>query len=1771
MPKIVKKIKNIINTFKPCRGSLPTGDPSLRGTPLRVASILIIAIIIVVGLIYIFNKPVAVEAGWWNDGWRYRQTIAVANSGSAQTNTQVKILSGVNLDSLTPSKLQDDLDDMRFTDINGNILKYWIEDSTNTSVDVWVFIDYVPASGANIYMYYGNPSVGSDVVALGSSDYPGISCRAINMSATTADGVYYIDPNAQESADKFQVYCDLNADAGGWSLIMKSKADTSTFHYSSGYWTTANTYQATDLNEDVGDSKFEIFNTFPFISLRGCVGSATDNCMVRTFSSDKTSAMALFNETETSACIDTDDGGSLTFDDFETVFSINMYDGLCEAGPVFNKPDCGPGGGDNPVRWGVYTDEDVLCVSNNEALGWGLTNDGTAPGSAGSGGYVSRMTHAGKNTWLWVRDSVFSTAGYTVSAGSPASEEKGPGPVAYWKFDEGVDNTCTGGTNDVCDSTTGGADGTLVGASWRNEDMCISGKCLEFIAATDKVNFTTDFSEITDEITVSAWVRPTEVPDGQGRLVVSTYYYSASDPDMGWTLGNNYGSGDEFYFRVWNSAGSYASAQIDNFFTTYDDQWVHVLGVYDSSSYAKLYINGQEVASDTSSVPSAIAYNGVNMRIGSRCQTDTQGRWKGFIDGVKIHDYALTDAQIQAEYLASQSTSPSGVTASFGGGQQQNQSEGLIAYWDMDESSGDILDSSGNDNTGIVTGTTVVGGKYGNGRSFNGSSDYVTIPFSRTKTIQPGETISTWVYREGVGAGSSAGIVHIMGSTDNNHQSGIITSSTDDDYVKCSGSYEEDTVAKGINSPLVSLPVSTWIHIVCVYDYDGTDMNISIYKNGIFGGSSSDVVDSYDYTSNNIKIGIQKLTASRYFNGKIDDVKIYNVARLADQIMRDYKRGPGPVLDLSMEENSGDYAYDRSANGNNAQLGEGTADKKPSWVLGKYGGALSFDGDGDYLNIPITTSLQPRYQITMEAWVNPVDYSGDMILMSTYYMIVDNSGQLETYWSGKSSQGYHSSGTAGDVPIGEWSHIAAVWDDSYARLFVNGVEKNSVASSGMGDAAVNQVWIGAESDGTTRKFNGKIDNVKIYNYARTQEQILWDMYGDESNYPMVELNFNEGYGSTTKNSGYLDIDSTLCNSPTWTTDGKFNNGINFDGLNDYAILSHNTLFDYMGEDKTYSFWMRADAGETGGWMLSKPWNGNGEYNYSFEWSGSSTILFRLDGTGNSQTIATTTPMTTGVWYHVVMTLDSVSKMRTFYINGVKDNSGVHTFTSMLPDNPDINASLNIGTLYNYNCNGWVGAAAHAFDGKIDDFKIFNYKLSPEQVQQEFNQGSQATLGQQKDSSETWDAGGFGGNAPVAYWDFEEGSGSTAQDVSGNSHAGTITGADYGLGEIGWGLEFDGSGDYITTDGDEMNASDDVGTLEVWVKSLDPSASEGIFSTAENRDRRIYLESSVFNASMYDDVYGAHRIVSGGVVDQQWHHVSFSWDINNGNLELYVDGSLVDGYSGASWTTTSAANPTYYGYQHAGGSGAPAVGDFTGILDGAKVFDYVRTSAQVAYDYNGGKPVGWWRFNEGEGIITRDNSGNGNTGTLTTMDPATDWLDGANCKFEGCLDFDGTSDYINIPDNDVLDFGAGDFSLALWFKEDGGTNEMFLSKEAGQPLYRLHINSNSQIRYVIRDTAGNENNGSGDKIINDNVWHHVVATFDRDSVAIIYVDGFVDGTPESIASTTGDISSGGSLQIGVLTTDTALFNGLLDDVRIYNYVLTATQVQEVMNYGSVYLK
>ena len=201
----------------------------------------------------------------------------------------------------------------------------------------------------------------------------------------------------------------------------------------------------------------------------------------------------------------------------------------------------------------------------------------------------------------------------------------------------------------------------------------------------------------------------------------------------------------------------------------------------------------------------------------------------------------------------------------------------------------------------------------------------------------------------------------------------------------------------------------------------------------------------------------------------------------------------------TFDEGSGTTAADSSGNGNT-----GTLYNSPTWVNGKRGKALSFDGQDDYVRVPQSASLDVTSQVTVEAWIHAYSYTDHNGENSHIISRTDTSGgslyALMTYAPGSEKVGYavkpvpnHQPSTQ-DLQLHVWVHLAMTYDGSYVRLYINGQFDTSYSQSGSIPTTTNWLAIGCNSYGETyAHFSGIIDEVRIYNKALTQQEIQADM------------------------------------------------------------------------------------------------------------------------------------------------------------------------------------------------------------------------------------------------------------------------------------------------------------------------------------------------------------------------------------------------------------------------------------------------------------------------------------------------------------------------------------------------------------------------------------------------------------------------------------------------------------------------------------------------------
>ena len=209
-------------------------------------------------------------------------------------------------------------------------------------------------------------------------------------------------------------------------------------------------------------------------------------------------------------------------------------------------------------------------------------------------------------------------------------------------------------------------------------------------------------------------------------------------------------------------------------------------------------------------------------------------------------------------------------------------------------------------------------------------------------------------------------------------------------------------------------------------------------------------------------------------------------------------------------------------------------------------------------------------------------------------------------------------------------------------------------------------------------------------------------------------------------------------------------------------------------------------------------------------------------------------------------------------------------------------------------------------------------------------------------------------------------------------------------------------------------------------------------------------------------------------------------------------------------------------------------------------------------------VGAWLMNEGSGLYTYDLSGFGNHGTLTNMDPATDWVAGPDGY---ALDFDGGDDYINT--------GAGfqgmslPISIEAWMYRTGGGDYggiVSLDKSANFAGVQIQIINITAIGIGYGDNTGTistsrHSKASGAVLVN-NKWYHVVGIFRGFEDMDIYVNGINVGG--AYTGTGGAMAwAGGYAAIAAGWGSTGqFFGGIIGKISVYNRSLLPQEISQL---------
>ena len=696
----------------------------------------------------------------------------------------------------------------------------------------------------------------------------------------------------------------------------------------------------------------------------------------------------------------------------------------------------------------------------------------------------------------------------------------------------------------------------------------------------------------------------------------------------------------------------------------------------------------------------------------------------------------------------------------------------------------------------------------------------------------------------------------------------------------------------------------------------------------------------------------------------------------------------GLVAAYGFNEGSGTTVTDASGNGNNGTITNAT------WVTtGKYGDALKFNGSSALVTIPDAASLHLSTGMTLEAWVNPSTVNANW--RDVIYKGNDNFYLEATSLNGSVPDGgmiaggsYADAFGTTKLAVNTWSYLTETYDGSTLRLYVNGTQVASTAHTGAIATSTDPLQIGGDSL-YGQFFAGLIDEVRIYNVALTAAQIQTDETTPVTSGPPsqpgtltatavssgeVDLAWGASTGSV---SGYLIercqgascSNFTQIGAPAGTGTSYKDTSVSASTSYSYRVRATDTAGDLSAYSNTATATTPAPPSQPG--TLTATAVSSGEVDLAWGASTGSVsgyLIERCQGASCSNFTQIAAPAGTGTSYkdtsvsastsysYRVRATDTACDLSAYSNTATAttpaptppSQPGTLTATAVSSGEVDLAWGASTGSVSGYliercqgaSCSNFTQIAAPAGTGtsykdtSVSASTSYSYRVRATDTAGDLSAYSNT-------ATATTPAASTG---LVAAYGFNEGSGTTVSDASGNGNNGTITNATWvTTGKYGDALKFNGSSALVTIpDAASLHLSTGM-TLEAWVNPSTVNANwrDVIYKANDN----FYLEATSSNGSVPDGgmiAGGSYADASGttALPLNTWSYLTETYD--GSTLRLYVNGTQVAS-TAHTGTIATSTNPLQIG-------GDSVYGQFfAGLIDEVRIYNVALTAAQIQTD------------------------------------------------------------------------------------------------------------------------------------------------------------------------------------------------------------------------------
>jgi hypothetical protein len=788
-----------------------------------------------------------------------------------------------------------------------------------------------------------------------------------------------------------------------------------------------------------------------------------------------------------------------------------------------------------------------------------------------------------------------------------------------------------------------------------------------------------------------------------------------------------------------------------------------------------------------------------------------------------------------------------------------------------------------------------------------------------------------------------------------------------------------------------------------------------------------------------------------------------------------------------------------------------------------------FSGTSDYLraDAALSSITSTSQSWTVECWVYPL-VAGSSGPTTDDYIIGMNtiaSGANE-FLIGLQNIYVNGSASALTSPIGsrQWTHVAAVYNGSTLKVYINGVLSNSFNET-VGPLNLCVFGIGVEFDaangGTpSNYFNGYISNLRfvadteVYTANFTPPTSPLTAIANTS---LLTCQSNRFIDNSTNNFTITKAgDPTVSNfGPFDETDTTTGSGF-FDGTGDRIEFANDVALQMGTGSFTIEAWVYSTASQSlNSGIVAK---GAASTGFTINVTGT-TVAVAQGGTASLLTSASgAVPL--NAWTHVAYVRSGTTIY--LFVNGIQVDTGTSSY------------DLTETNLLRIGANRTNGAQ---FQGYISNVRVIK--------------GTALYTSNFTPSTTLFTAVA---NTSLLTLQYPVGENNHRfVDSSGFNHLvtrnGNATQGTYSpFSQTGWSNYFDGSGDFLSlADNAALNPGTSDFVMEAWVYITAPTGNNQGFNgkgTAGTDGYSFFMTNDRVLSFVWNGTGGA--TITGGTLNlNQWHHIAV---VRNSNvIRLYLDGTGAG--SSTACTTDITSTATKFVGQARGGN--PILGYMSNyrMIKGSRPATYNATSLSLTV------PTSPLTAISGTSLLTCqsnrfiDNSTNAfaitrNGDTIVqAFSPFAPDAEYSAATNGGSAYFDGTGDNLTQASGQQVSFGTGNFTIEAWIywtTSIASESAIMWGNGVGWTLYVFPAN---RLQWGTTTPQTPANLRTGNTTLVPGQWYHIAVTRSGTTVTL-WVNGVSDGTVTDSAN----YSANGTLDIGI-SHSSNYFTGYMSGVRV----------------------